>query len=69
MAYDNTIEGQLDLVLSTTQMIHSLVDRPDNSQKDVNGSLFLLAREVNKLARIVQLVASKQNIMANETTF
>jgi hypothetical protein len=69
MADYNTVEGQLDLVLSTTQEIRSLVDKPETSQKDVNGNLFLLAREVNKLAHIVQLVASKQKIMANDTTF
>jgi hypothetical protein len=66
----NSIEGNLQRIVDHTELVQQDVfksDQPD--QRRVNQVVSTLTGDVERLARIVQIIASKQKIMSETTDF
>jgi hypothetical protein len=67
--YANSIEGQLDTVISVAQRIHTSLAGDAKDQPPLKDSVSLLAVELRKLGLIVQMMATKEKMMSDTTSF
>jgi hypothetical protein len=67
--YDNSIEGHLDQVISVSGQIHTSLQGDIKDQRQFKDAVSLLALEINNLALIVQIMATKQKMMSDVTPF
>jgi hypothetical protein len=65
----NTIEGQLDAVISKATQISSSLAGDPKDQSQLQESAYILTLQVRRLALILQMVATKDKMMSETTTF